>query len=261
MDDAIYCCYCSDTDADTDNDTKGFTFAKNNENVLKVLPKLVRLKPRREELRRSRSSSNSAKILKLLTKLLRLEPQRKELKRSRPSTFYRSTEGINVRDTKNKNERTTKVWKQKLLQVSNIASLLCVIDCTILPIVTIMLPLVGMGASSEQEEWLHHMGHKVAMNFVLPVGGLTAIMNFTSHMNISLALVSFSALFLIFAANASCHSPVLSILPHNIVHLMHGGITHRCLNISGCFLLLAVNYYGSTLACNDFCCFRRRGKM
>lgn len=50
-------------------------------------------------------------------------------------------------------------WKDRLLKVSNIASILCVIDCTVLPIVTVVMPLLGLAAfTPAQMEWLHHFG-------------------------------------------------------------------------------------------------------
>jgi MerC mercury resistance protein len=50
-------------------------------------------------------------------------------------------------------------WKDRLLKISNIASILCVIDCTVLPIVTIVMPLLGLAAfTPAQMEWLHHFG-------------------------------------------------------------------------------------------------------
>lgn len=60
---------------------------------------------------------------------------------------------------------------RRLVTLANVASLLCVIDCTVLPIVTILFPLLGMAAPG-QMEWLHEFGHSVAIYFVLP-GTLT----------------------------------------------------------------------------------------
>ena len=52
-------------------------------------------------------------------------------------------------------------WKDRLLKMSNIASILCVIDCTVLPIVTVLLPLLGLAAfTPAQMEWLHNFGMK-----------------------------------------------------------------------------------------------------
>jgi len=228
MSDTLYCHYCStnaDTDTDTDTDSDGGdAFVTSNAQILKALPKLVRLKP---------------------------QPK------------YKSTGDAIVINSKSNEGGIMNAWREKILQISNIASFLCVIDCTVLPVVTIMLPLIG---APEREEWLHHMGHKVAMKFVLPVGGLAATVNYASHKKGFLALVSILGLLLISAANASCHSPILSFFPDYIVHLLHGGLTHRCVNIFGCALLLVANYYGRASGCdagvfNGFCCFRRRTKI
>jgi MerC mercury resistance protein len=66
-------------------------------------------------------------------------------------------------------EQTT-LWQttsRRLVSLANVASLLCVIDCTVLPVVTILLPLLGLAAPS-QVVWLHEFGHSVAIYFVLP---------------------------------------------------------------------------------------------
>lgn len=68
--------------------------------------------------------------------------------RSRP---YRCA--MSVRST----SRMPTNWKETLTRLSNIASLLCVLDCTILPIVTVLLPLFGMAAPGHLE-WLHQLG-------------------------------------------------------------------------------------------------------
>jgi len=225
----LYCYSCStNTDTDTDTDSEGDAFVTSKAQVLKTLPKLVRIKPHPKKEGRARTA--------------------------RSINSNRSNEG-----------GITNAWREKLLRISNIASFLCVIDCTVLPVVTILLPLIGIGASPQREEWLHHMGHKVAMNFVLPVGGLAATINYTSHKRASLALLSTLGLILILLANSSCHSPVVSIFPHYIVHLLHDGLTHRFVNISGCALLLVSNYFGHESVCDPgsfsgFCCIGRRTK-
>lgn len=59
-------------------------------------------------------------------------------------------------------------WKNRLLHLSNLASILCVVDCTVLPLLTIMLSLLGLAEQPHRLEWLHELGHQVAINFVLP---------------------------------------------------------------------------------------------
>ena len=54
--------------------------------------------------------------------------------------------------------------KERLLKASNFASMLCVLDCTILPVITIVLPLFGIVAASPAHmEWLHELGHQLAL--------------------------------------------------------------------------------------------------
>lgn len=238
MNEPIYCGYCStdadtDTEAETDRDSAGLGGSS------------------------SFNSNDNAQILKALPQLVLLKPHPKELGRSSTLMMYQPT-----RDDRKSSIST---WKEKLIQVSNIASFLCVIDCTILPVITLILPLIGLGASPEQEEWLHHMGHKVAMNFVLPVGSLAATMKYSSHKTIFLPLISLLGLSLIFVANSSCHGRIISIFPHHIKHLLHDGVIHRCVNTSGCVLLLLSNFSGRKFVCDDyvsngFCCFGKRSK-
>lgn len=234
MSELLYCGYCS-TDIDTDTDAES-------------------------EKHNSGESNDITKFQtsKLLPHLIKINQHPKQRRRSRAFMAFQTP--------KSSKQVSTYAWKENLLQISNVASFLCVIDCTILPIITLLLPLIGFAASPDQEEWLHHIGHKVAMNFVLPIGGMAVTMNYPSHKRISLLFVSILGLFLIFVANSSCHSPIVSIFPHHIGHLLHEGLVHRCVNTLGCALLTFVNYIGHKRVCDDkdffsgLCCIgRRRG--
>ena len=134
-------------------------------------------------------------------------------------------------------------WKQRLLQISNIASILCVIDCTVLPAVTIFFPLLGLAASAERAKWLHDIGHSIALWFVMPVGGLAATMNYLTHKKAKLSALAALGLTLIYAANGH-GGPILSRLPHHLAHNLHCGTwLHRATNLLGCACLLGSNYY------------------
>ena len=141
-------------------------------------------------------------------------------------------------------------WRQKLLQMSNIASLLCVLDCTVLPIVTVILPLFGIvAASPAQMEWLHQAGHAVALGFVLPVGGMATVMNYLyAHRTLWIASLGWLGLALVVGANAGCSlvphgvGGVLGHALHEALHYLHHGLQHRIANVFGCFLLLFSNY-------------------
>mmetsp|Transcript_17550 Transcript_17550/g.26259 ORF Transcript_17550/g.26259 Transcript_17550/m.26259 type:complete len:247 (+) Transcript_17550:101-841(+) len=141
--------------------------------------------------------------------------------------------------------------REKLAKISNIASLLCVVDCTVLPIVTVIFPLIGLGASPAQAHWLHELGHSVALFFVLPVGGLAATMNYLSSKSMPLFSIATAGLSLIYAANGGHSAPLLSSLPHDLACKLHcGTVLHRSVNIIGCALLLSSNYFAHRLSCN-----------
>ena len=134
-------------------------------------------------------------------------------------------------------------WKLRLLQISNIASILCVIDCTVLPAVTIFLPILGIAASAERAKWLADVGHSIALWFVMPVGGLAATMNYLTHKKAKLSALAALGLTLIYAANGH-GGPILSRLPHHLAHNLHCGTwLHRATNLFGCACLLGSNYY------------------
>ena len=131
-------------------------------------------------------------------------------------------------------------WKALVQTISNFASLLCVLDCTLLPIITILFPLLNMAIPLES---LHHLGHAIAMCFVLPVGALTTAFNFGTHRRIRLALSSVMGLILIAMANS-----------HSIpVHWLHHGWGHRLTNVVGCATLLTCNHLSRQLAGHKNC--------
>mmetsp|Transcript_1756 Transcript_1756/g.2452 ORF Transcript_1756/g.2452 Transcript_1756/m.2452 type:complete len:294 (-) Transcript_1756:199-1080(-) len=145
-------------------------------------------------------------------------------------------------------------WKERLRRVSTFASLLCVLDCTLLPIVTVILPLLGLAGSPAHMAWIHALGHKMAMFFVLPVGGLAATLNYTSHKKLSIAIPAAIGLLLVYLANAGSGVLLVTQLPHDIAHAFQCGSAHRITNIVGCALLLGSNYVSRQLGCaNDSC--------
>ena len=135
---------------------------------------------------------------------------------------------------------TQPAWKAAVQSISNFASLLCVLDCTLLPIITLLFPLLNMAIPLES---LHQLGHSIAIYFVLPVGALTAFLNFGSHRRVRLA--SFSVLGLILIAVANSHA-----IP---VHWLHHGWGHKLTNVVGCVTLLTSNYMSRQLVGHKNC--------
>jgi len=158
-----------------------------------------------------------------------------------------------------------KGWKGKLLKASNVASMLCVLDCTILPLITVVLPLFGFVAGTPaQMEYLHELGHKLALFFVMPVGALATTINYTNnHRKLWIAALGYFGLLAVFLSNAGCHWAHDLYLPghmghflHESLEMLHHGIVHRVANLMGCFLLLFSNYmsHRSSGGCKDPSC-------
>ena len=119
-----------------------------------------------------------------------------------------------------KTEETS--WKDRLIDVSNLASLLCVLDCTLLPFVSIAIPALSWGVGiitgsaaitssnpimtslSSFMTYLPAISHGIALYFVIPVALLTTIFNyFFGHKEIRFSLMSMVGVALIYAANGS----------------------------------------------------------
>jgi hypothetical protein len=141
---------------------------------------------------------------------------------------------------KSEEKQRTSLWHLKLLTSSSYASWLCVLDCTLLPLITLLLPLLGlMRLEKDQLEWLHQIGHMVALLFVLPVGTLSTIANYAGHQQRWIVVVAIMGLLMVGMANS--HS--LPILGHvEFLHGFHHGLWHRIVNMSGCGFLLTSNY-------------------
>ena len=60
-------------------------------------------------------------------------------------------------------ERRRPQWLEQLSSISNAASLLCVVDCTVLPVVTLLLPLLGEVAGAGMTKTLHALGEMWAV--------------------------------------------------------------------------------------------------
>ncbi len=139
-------------------------------------------------------------------------------------------------------------------QASNIASFLCVLDCTLLPLVTVGLPLLGiLNLGAGQLQFIDKLGHSLALYFVLPVGSLTTVVNYISHKKKPIAAMAFLGLTMVGLANSHFHIhhwPMLGPISlgwiGRVLHEIQGCGTspwHRIVNISGCAFLLGSNYW------------------
>ena len=148
------------------------------------------------------------------------------------STNPSPTDSLDVSISKNgdNNNNNTGSWKERLLDVSNFASLLCVLDCTLLPLVSIAIPAISWGvgfilgsggavsaatmppALSAFLAYLPALSHGIALYFVIPVGLLTTIINyFFGHKEVKFSMAALFGVALIYVANSSAGVGIPSI--------------------------------------------------
>ena len=161
-----------------------------------------------------------------------------------------------------KKQTSTSSTKAKLRQISNVASLLCLLDCTLLPIITFALPFIGFFVDNMDNDGddghhqphsctsttiqMEYWSHQIALYFVLPMGFLTGVLNCylypTSNNKLSVTTMM-TAIGLVLIGLANSHVDHLPFIGHiDFLHVFHhDGPFHRITNILGCILLLGSN--------------------
>lgn len=174
---------------------------------------------------------------------------------STEASFDASVNGIataEISDSKTNTQLASLLGKFR--QVSNFASFLCVLDCTLLPIITVALPLLGvLNLGAGQLKAIDKLGHSLALYFVLPVGSLTTFINYISHKKKKIAALAILGLTMVGLANSHTHIhhwPTIGSFSldwiGSILHKIQGCGTspwHRIVNVSGCGFLLGSNYW------------------
>lgn len=145
-----------------------------------------------------------------------------------PTSNIRSSQEASSSNVSISNTNNTGSWKERLLDVSNFASLLCVLDCTLLPLVSIAIPalswgvgfIIGSGGASTAVPptlsaflaYLPVLSHGIALYFVIPVGLLTTVINFFfGHREVKFSMTALFGVALIYAANSSTGVGIPSI--------------------------------------------------
>jgi len=140
--------------------------------------------------------------------------------------------------------------KQRLNQLSVIASIICAIDCTVLPLLLLMVSVGSGGAAVVGDgccahEALHRISQQAALYFVLPLGGTAALSSFVQHRHKGILAGCLVGLGLIYAANmpavlAGGAAWVLSIKTYVTTH-------HQVLSLLGCATLTVSQLIGQSL--------------
>jgi len=131
-------------------------------------------------------------------------------------------------------------WRSRLSRVSTVASILCAIDCTVLPAMLVLLPALNVGGVNSA--LLHKVSHLAAVWFVAPVGGAALAANFLQHRRLLVGACGACGLVLVLLANV--HLPH-GLLPHGAEHALHA--YHTLISLTGCALLLTSQWYSARL--------------
>merc|ERR1719356_269871 len=89
------------------------------------------------------------------------------------------------------------IFLQRLNRVSNVASILCAIDCIVFPLLLTVLPLISAFYTGGATVWIHKASHACALWFVGPVGGLAVLSNWLEHQRLYVGLWGFTGIALI----------------------------------------------------------------
>ena len=139
-------------------------------------------------------------------------------------------------------------WVSRLNKVSNFASILCAIDCTVFPLLLTIMPIINVAGGGT--EWLHTASHAVALWFVAPVGGAAVLSNFLQHKRAAVFAWGLSGILLVLLANVHLPHSILGWhVLHALDHFLHA--RHSAINIFGCVLLLSSQRYAHSLVCCD----------
>mmetsp|Transcript_42938 Transcript_42938/g.79792 ORF Transcript_42938/g.79792 Transcript_42938/m.79792 type:complete len:303 (-) Transcript_42938:105-1013(-) len=137
---------------------------------------------------------------------------------------------------------------ERVNRVSNFASILCAIDCTVFPLLLTLLPIINAASSGAASAWLHKASHACALWFVGPVGGLAVTFNLLQHKRPLVGLWGYCGIAIILLANIHLPHVILGLhVPHGIAHGLHE--RHEIINIFGCALLLSSQRFAHSLTC------------
>lgn len=155
----------------------------------------------------------------------------------------RDSVAANGKARRQKNSPPLPSASSRLQRFSSLASWLCLVDCTLLPAVTFLLPLLGFAnLGPDRLEGLHLLGHFATVYFLLPVGCLSAVTNYLVHRERAILGLACLGLFLVTVANSYSLPLFLGGGHFAFFHVFHRGLCHRVVNLSGCSCLLTSNH-------------------
>ncbi|CEM32767.1 unnamed protein product [Vitrella brassicaformis CCMP3155] len=130
-----------------------------------------------------------------------------------------------------------------LSEFATLASILCALDCTVLPAFMATVPILGL-ASPDKFAALHALSHKLALYVMVPIGAMAVGSNYAQHKRFPLALWGVLGVAAIFAAHVDVASVLVGV-PASIALWIHS--KHQLISVFGAANLIASNYYSHQL--------------
>ncbi|EUD68362.1 hypothetical protein C922_01382 [Plasmodium inui San Antonio 1] len=164
---------------------------------------------------------------------------------------------------KNRLKRTYVYIKSNLNKLSSIASIICLIDCTLIPLITVLISIFSVVHDSENGEaeagthnHSHHHGWQetVALYLMTPIISFTTIYNFIQLKNFSLFIFTLVGI-------------TMFVLSHAHIEFRDQNITNRLkqahipMSILAAIILISTNYIAHQLLKSknlDPCCTHKK---
>eukprot|EP00922_Rhytidocystis_sp_ex-Travisia-forbesii_P027318 GHVS01040039.1.p1 GENE.GHVS01040039.1~~GHVS01040039.1.p1 ORF type:complete len:261 (+),score=31.69 GHVS01040039.1:131-913(+) len=126
-----------------------------------------------------------------------------------------------------------------LSEWSTLASVLCAIDCTVLPALMTVVPLLGW-ASPHSMHSLHHFSHWAAIYVMVPLALLAIISNFLRLRSVVLSLWGLFGAALVFVAHQ--HDILLLLPPQHHSFASFAQSWHTAISLFGAANIILSNY-------------------
>eukprot|EP00922_Rhytidocystis_sp_ex-Travisia-forbesii_P027316 GHVS01040037.1.p1 GENE.GHVS01040037.1~~GHVS01040037.1.p1 ORF type:complete len:258 (+),score=31.09 GHVS01040037.1:71-844(+) len=126
-----------------------------------------------------------------------------------------------------------------LSEWSTLASVLCAIDCTVLPAVMTIVPLLGW-ASPDSMHSLHHFSHWAAIYVMVPLALLAILSNYLRLRSVLLSLWGLFGVALIFVAHQ--HEILLLLPPQHHSFASFAQSWHTAISLFGAANIILSNY-------------------
>eukprot|EP00921_Rhytidocystis_pertsovi_P021320 GHVQ01034062.1.p1 GENE.GHVQ01034062.1~~GHVQ01034062.1.p1 ORF type:complete len:269 (+),score=41.75 GHVQ01034062.1:216-1022(+) len=141
----------------------------------------------------------------------------------------------------------SRVKRWGLGEWSTFATILCAIDCTVIPLLMVIIPILGW-ASPDSMHSLHNFSHWAAIYIMIPLATLAVCSNYLKTRQLHLAVWGAFGISLVFIAHS--HDTLHYVIPlslHHLIHSVHDW--HTPISLFGAANIIASNYLAHSHGC------------